>query len=147
MTVDTEAAAIVRAALRLPNRRKDPSRLHCVYCTIVVGESTWHKDRAGDMVESWEPYAEMLEGPVCWRCVADYERVKASHDQAQVRAENRVQLRQGRGRKIRNKARKERNMLIMRLAAEGWSCRRIGIRVGLTYGGVSSVLRAARAQA
>lgn len=64
----------------------DADSMECVYCTIVVGESTWFLNDLREREDEFEPYAEMTEGPVCWSCVARYDLVKAAaeRDKGQI---------------------------------------------------------------
>ena len=79
-TVNAEVDAILDAAMKPPTRQ-DGRRInhaHCVYCTVVVGESMWHGDEVLGLIEEWEGYGVMPEGPVCLECLSDYGRVRAA---------------------------------------------------------------------
>ena len=79
-TVNAEVDAILDAAMK-PPPRQDGRRInhaHCVYCTVVVGESMWHGDEVLGLIEEWEGYGVMPEGPVCLECLSDYGRVRAA---------------------------------------------------------------------
>ena len=134
MTVDSMAAQIVREAMKPPRK---PKPLRCVYCTIVVGESTWYKDDMHEPVEDWEPYAEMPEGAVCWNCVKHYDRVQAATKQDKDNAPRRqVAVRMRRGQKQWQnpyaETPEEQAARIRELYAEGMSQEAIGKIIGIS---------------
>ena len=133
MSVDSEAAAIVRKAMKTPRKMRRQQHRHCIYCAIVVDEAVPVKGG----IER-EPFSETPDGPVCDLCKADpraMERVECGEVQGKRRAIFSLQIRQ-----------KERDIEIVRMHDAGMTYTQIGPLVGMTKQGTATAARRMRAR-
>jgi len=139
MTIDSEAAAIVREAMKPPRKMRRQHHRHCIYCTIVVDEAVPVRDGV-----SWEPFSETPDGPVCDRCKADplaKERVTRGETQGERRKTFNAQVRHG---GLTDADREERDAEIVRMHDAGASYSEIAPRVGMSKQGAATAARRMR---
>jgi len=139
MSVDSEAAAIVREAMKLPRKMRRQQHRHCIYCTIVVGEDVPLKEGP-----EREPFSETPDGPVCDWCKADplaKERVGRGETQGKQRAIFSLQIRQNSSLETLE----ERDIEIVRMHDAGMAYTEIGALVGMTKQGAATAAGRMRA--
>jgi len=140
MSVDSEAAAIVRDAMKPPRKMRRRQHRHCIYCTIVVDEAVPVK---GDVER--EPFSETPDGPVCDRCRADplaMERMECGEMQGKRRAIFSLQIRQNSSLETLE----ERDIEIVRMHDAGMTYTQIGALVGMTKQGAATAAGRMRAR-
>jgi len=141
MTIDSEAAAIVREAMRPPRKMRHQQHRHCIYCTIVVGEDVPLKEGP-----EREPFSETPDGPVCDRCKADplaMERVECGETQGERRKAFNRQIRHA---SLTRADRDERDIEIVRMHDAGMTYTQIGALVGMTKQGAATAAGRMRAR-
>jgi len=141
MTIDSEAAAIVRNAMKTPRKMRRQQHRHCIYCTIVVDEAVPVKGG----VER-EPFSETPDGPVCDRCKADpraMERVECGEVQGKRRAIFSLQIGHA---SLTRADRDERDAKIVRMHDAGATYTEIAPLVGMMKQGTAKAARRMRAR-